>query len=67
MSGLLGLGGTVADEVLGDGSILENLKKIKAVLQWGWQKMIAKVYGFLLARYYRWFIEEFSMIALPLT
>lgn len=42
MSGLLGLGGTVADEVLGDGSILENLKKNKSGSTMGMTKNDSK-------------------------
>ena len=43
-------------------------KKIEAIVKWETPKNVAKVQSFLgLARYYRRFVEGFSLIASPLT
>ena len=53
--------------VSGNG-IAVDPSKVDAVSQWGTPKSVTEVRSFLgLAGYYRWFIEGFSKLALPLT
>jgi hypothetical protein len=48
--------------------IMVDPKKVEAILQWEFPKNVTEVRSFLgLAGYYRRFIKDFSMIALPMT
>ncbi len=53
--------------VIGPEGIKMENKKVKGVLEWPILKCVKDVQKFLgLANYYRWFIEEFAMVARPL-
>ena len=54
--------------VISQGGIAVDPSKIEVVLKWESPKSVFEIKSFLgLARYYRRFIEGFSMLALPLT
>ena len=54
--------------VISSKGISTNLKKVKAVKQWPTPTNIKEVQSFLgLCNYYRWFVEDYSKIAAPLT
>ena len=43
-------------------------EKVEAVMSWEWPKSVFDLQNFLgLAGYYRWFIEDFSQLTVPMT
>ena len=54
--------------VVSKNGIFVDLRKVEAIVKWEILKNVTEIQSFLgLARYYRRFVEHFSLIAMPLT
>lgn len=55
------------EHVISSGDIFVDPSKVEIVLNWEAPKKVIEIYSFLgMARYYRWFIKDFSMLANPM-